>query len=99
MRVADVIGLIAAPSDDVRIEAYDGSSVGAADAPVRITIRTPRALTYIARSPSSLGLGRAYVASDLDVDGDMYTALRALSGATRVHPISGRERLAVLRAL
>ena len=38
-------------------------------------MRSPRALQRILRAPSELGLGRAYVTGDLDIDGDVYSVL------------------------
>ena len=52
---------------------------GTAGAPVRITVRSPVALSYLAQAPGSLGLARAYVSGHIDVDGDMYTALARLT--------------------
>ena len=43
---------------------------------MQITVRSPVALSYLAPAPGDLGLARAYVSGHLDVDGDMYTALR-----------------------
>ena len=42
---------------------------------MRITVRSPVAVSYLAQAPGALGLARAYVSGHLDVDGDMYTAL------------------------
>ena len=42
-----------------------------------LLVRDSRALAYIATAPNQLGLGRAWVAGDLDLDGDLERALRA----------------------
>jgi cyclopropane-fatty-acyl-phospholipid synthase len=42
-----------------------------------IVIRDSRALSYIATAPNQVGLGRAWVAGDLDLEGDLERALRA----------------------
>jgi cyclopropane-fatty-acyl-phospholipid synthase len=42
-----------------------------------LLIRDSRALAFVATAPNQLGLGRAWVAGDLDVDGDLERALRA----------------------
>jgi cyclopropane-fatty-acyl-phospholipid synthase len=42
-----------------------------------LLVRDSRALAYVATAPNQLGLGRAWVAGDLDVDGDLERALRA----------------------
>jgi cyclopropane-fatty-acyl-phospholipid synthase len=63
------------PRAPVHVEFWDGSSFGPEDAPARIVVRSPRALQRIIRSPGELGFGRAYVAGDLDVEGDIYPVL------------------------
>ncbi len=42
-----------------------------------LLVRDSRALAYIATAPNQIGLGRAWVAGDLDLDGDLERALRA----------------------
>jgi cyclopropane-fatty-acyl-phospholipid synthase len=63
------------PHAPVRVRFWDGSSYGPQNADARLEVRSPIALRRIARAPGELGLGRAYVAGDLDVDGDVYAAL------------------------
>jgi cyclopropane-fatty-acyl-phospholipid synthase len=41
-----------------------------------LLVRDSRALAYVAGAPGQLGLGRAWVAGDLDLDGDLERALR-----------------------
>ena len=43
-----------------------------------VFIRSPNALQRLVWSPNELGVARAFVAGDLDIDGDMYRVLRAL---------------------
>lgn len=58
-----------------RVEAYDGSSASpTVESPANaITLRILRrdALTRVLTHPGELGVARAYVAGDLDVDGDL----------------------------
>lgn len=63
----------------VRIRAWDGSEVGPVDAPV-LVVRNRRALRRLLWRPGELGLARAWVAGDLEVDGSLYQALDLLSG-------------------
>ncbi|MFD4632078.1 class I SAM-dependent methyltransferase [Streptomyces sp. NPDC058284] len=65
--------LIGAPLP-VRIRAWDGSEAGPPGAPV-LVVRSRRALRHLLWKPGELGLARAWVAGDLDVDGDLYAAL------------------------
>jgi cyclopropane-fatty-acyl-phospholipid synthase len=59
----------------VAFEAFDGSRLGPHDAPATIVIRSADALRRIITSPGELGFARAYVAGDIDVEGDVYAAL------------------------
>ncbi|WP_328585071.1 cyclopropane-fatty-acyl-phospholipid synthase family protein [Streptomyces sp. NBC_00370] len=63
----------------VRIRAWDGSESGPPDAPI-LVIRSRRALRRLLWKPGELGLARAWVAGELDVDGDLYAALELLAG-------------------
>src|ERR1051326_4654891 len=98
MALAKVFERIAGPDAPVEFRAYDGSEAGVPGAPVRITVRSPVALSYIAQAPGSLGLARAYVSGHLDLDGDMYTALARMSQIQQVS-LSPGERLRLLGAL
>ena len=59
----------------VRISFWDGSSLGPAT-PTTIEIRSPDALRRLLYAPNELGLGRAYVAGDIEIDGDVFDVLR-----------------------
>jgi cyclopropane-fatty-acyl-phospholipid synthase len=86
----------------VRLRAWDGSETGPPDAPL-VVVRSRRALRRLVWAPDELGLARAYVAGDLDVDGDIYAAFAAVSSAGRLTPGShaaaptAAQRLALLR--
>jgi cyclopropane-fatty-acyl-phospholipid synthase len=95
--VARVFEHLLGPGGALAIASYDGSTSGPDDAPVTIEVRSPMALSYLLSSPSDLGLARAYVAGHLDVSGDLYTALYALS--QHVEELSTRDRLWLLREL
>src|ERR1700691_1993752 len=98
MALAEVFEAIAGPDAPVEFRAYDGSRAGSPDAPVRITVRSPVAVSYLAQAPGALGLARAYVSGHLDVDGDMFTALSRLSRAQETH-VGWTDRLKLLQAL
>src|SRR5215831_15260310 len=98
MALAKVFEQIAGPDAPVEFRAYDGSEAGVTGAPVRITVRSPVALSYIAQAPGSLGLARAYVTGHLGVDGDMYTALARMAQVQRVN-LDLAERLRILGEL
>jgi cyclopropane-fatty-acyl-phospholipid synthase len=61
-----------------RIEFFDGSTLGPEDATSRIRVRSPNAIRRILYSPGEIGIARAFVAGDLDVEGDLAACLRAL---------------------
>ncbi|MFB7374617.1 class I SAM-dependent methyltransferase [Streptomyces sp. NPDC056222] len=63
----------------VRLRAWDGSESGPADAPVLI-VRQRRALRRLLWKPGELGLARAWVAGEIDVEGDLYEVLDRLAG-------------------
>jgi cyclopropane-fatty-acyl-phospholipid synthase len=60
---------------------WDGSTVGEPDADATATFRTPDALRRILYAPGELGFARAYVLGEIEVDGDLYAALRILAQA------------------
>ncbi|MEX2973177.1 class I SAM-dependent methyltransferase [Streptomyces sp. C184] len=83
----------------VRIRAWDRSESGPPGAPT-LVIRHRRALRRMLFRPGELGLARAWVAGDLDIEGDFYAALDLLAGLIWERPGSpGPQRAAVLRAL
>src|SRR6266496_1189544 len=98
MALADVFEKVAGPDAPVEFRAYDGSTAGAPGAPVKITVRSPTAVSYLAQAPGGLGLARAYVSGHLDVDGDMYAALARMLQAQRTD-LDFAERLRLLRQL
>jgi len=69
MSLAKIVRGFMGNVDDIRVEAYDGSRAGRADAPVALRVASPRALAYLFRAPGEIGLARAYVAGDLEVVG------------------------------
>jgi cyclopropane-fatty-acyl-phospholipid synthase len=98
MGLAEVFERIAGPDAPVEFRAYDGSRAGSKGSPVRITVKSPTAVKYLAQAPGEMGLARAFVSGHLDVDGDMYTALARMTSVQRTN-LSIAERLALLREL
>ncbi len=98
MPLAEVFERVAGPDAPVEFVAYDGSRAGKAGSGITVSIRTPVAVSYLAQAPGALGLARAYVSGNLDLDGDMYTALARLASVQRVDmPLP--ERLTLLNQL
>ncbi len=98
MALAEVFERAAGPDAPVEFQAYDGSTAGPAGSAVKITVKSPVAVSYLAQAPGALGLARAYVSGHLDVDGDMYTALSRLAQAQELR-IGWGERLRILNSL
>ena len=98
MALAEAFESFAGPDAPVEFVAYDGSRAGAAGSPVKVTVRSPVAVAYLAQAPGGLGLARAYVAGHLDVEGDMYEALARMTKAQNIS-MTAAEKLRLLRAL
>src|SRR5579859_6951394 len=82
----------ALPERPFTVTLWDGSELAPTNGHAGLTfeIRSPRALAHVLRSPGQLGLGRAYVSGDIDVD-DMDAALALLDGYT-VPPLDLRGK-------
>ncbi|MGW0766499.1 class I SAM-dependent methyltransferase [Streptomyces sp. NPDC002676] len=63
----------------VRLRAWDGSQAGPPEAPA-LVLRNRRALRRMMFKPGELGLARAWVSGDLEIEGDLYSALDAMAG-------------------
>ena len=98
MALAEVFERVAGPDAPVEFEAFDGSKAGAPSSPVKITVKSPTAVSYLAQAPGALGLARAYVSGHLDVIGDMYSALARMASAQRLETRL-TEKLQLVRAL
>ncbi|NYI04292.1 class I SAM-dependent methyltransferase [Allostreptomyces psammosilenae] len=66
----------------VRLRAWDGSEAGP-DGPPTLVVRDRRALHRLLWKPGELGLARAWVAGEIDVEGDLYEALDRLGTLVR----------------
>ncbi|WP_418957442.1 class I SAM-dependent methyltransferase [Streptomyces tritici] len=92
----------------VRLRAWDGSEAGPAEGPV-LVVRQRRALRRLLWKPGELGLARAWVAGEIDVEGDLYEVLDRLAGllwdrgdrddAPSVHPVRDPKLRAAAKAL
>ncbi|XVS62241.1 class I SAM-dependent methyltransferase [Actinosynnema sp. CA-299493] len=98
--LADVVERVLGAELPVGLRAWDGSEAGPADGP-RVVLRSRRALRRLLWNPDELGLARAYVSGDLDVEGDITTGLRRFWSSVRAdrprRRLSAAERLGLLR--
>jgi len=63
----------------VRIRAWDGSQAGPPGVPT-LVVRNRRAVRRLLWKPGELGLARAWVSGDLDIEGDLYAVLELIAG-------------------
>ena len=84
-RLARIVRDTAGIELPVRIRAWDGSEAGPADGPV-LVIRSRRALRRLLWAPGELGLARAYVTGDVDVEGDLADGFRRAWQLARSRP-------------
>lgn len=78
---------------------WDGSEFGpgeAGDAADTIVLKNSRALTYAVSRPDQLGIARAWVAGDVELEGDLY---RVMDAGARLYgfDFSIREKLEAVR--
>jgi cyclopropane-fatty-acyl-phospholipid synthase len=84
----------ALPSRPFAVRFWDGSELPATEgngSSPTFTVRSPRAVAHALRAPGQLGLGRAYVAGELEVD-DIDAVMRLLD-SWQAPPIDGRDRV------
>jgi cyclopropane-fatty-acyl-phospholipid synthase len=75
MALAPLVEEVLGGDIPVAVEAYDGSRAGPTSASTTLAIRNPDGLRRVVTAPGELGLARAYVAGDLDVDGSVWDLL------------------------
>ncbi|MGZ6964809.1 MAG: class I SAM-dependent methyltransferase [Acidimicrobiia bacterium] len=75
MTIADLVTGVLGPDLPIWLQAYDGSRAGPVDPPATLVVRSPDAVRRLVTAPGDLGFGRAYVAGDLDIEGDLFAAL------------------------
>ena len=103
--VADTLARVVTPLFEgplpVNLRAWDGSELRTDDptAPT-VVLASPNALRRLVWAPGEIGLSRAYVTGELDIDGDLADAFRRIWAVTRVRQLGGRPGAAALvRAL
>jgi cyclopropane-fatty-acyl-phospholipid synthase len=76
-RTQPLIGALLGGLPTVALRFWDGSTLGPDpdQAPATIVVRSRRAVRRLLWAPDELGLARAYVAGDIDVEGDVYGVL------------------------
>jgi cyclopropane-fatty-acyl-phospholipid synthase len=87
------------PERPFTIEFWDGSKLPSTsgNGPV-FSVRSPRAIAHALRAPGQLGLGRAYVSGELEVD-DIEQVIRVLDGWQPPALDGGAQRALMLAAV
>ncbi|MFG2085638.1 MULTISPECIES: class I SAM-dependent methyltransferase [unclassified Spirillospora] len=84
----------------IRVRAWDGSTIGPPGAPAFV-IKHRRALRRLLWKPGELGFVRAYVAGELDIEGDVFAALdtvqRVMGGGAEPIRLSGDDKRDIVR--
>lgn len=65
----------------VRVELWDGSALGPLDGPGTLLVHSPEAIRRIVWAPGELGVARAFVAGEIDFEGDIFELIGALRPA------------------
>jgi cyclopropane-fatty-acyl-phospholipid synthase len=90
----------ALPHRPFSVSFWDGTEVASTAPGPRFSVRSPQAVAYALTAPGELGIGRAYVSGELDVD-DMDAAVeivRAWTPPALDRPAKVRLALAAVRA-
>ncbi|MDQ4058168.1 MAG: cyclopropane-fatty-acyl-phospholipid synthase family protein [Actinomycetota bacterium] len=85
----------------IDIQCWDGSRIGPPSTDAHIVLNSPNALRRLLYSPNELGFGRAYVSGELDIRGDIFSALELrerLVGVQRELRLDRATRAALIRA-
>jgi cyclopropane-fatty-acyl-phospholipid synthase len=88
-----LVDSVLGPSPPVRIDLWDGTTLGDPDAPVSFAIRSPDAVRRLLWAPGELGLARAYVMGEIDTDDDLFELVRTLRDLAPERPTLSTEVL------
>ncbi len=79
--LAPIVRALLGDPPPVRIELWDGSALGPPDGAGTLRFTSPDTVRRLLWSPNQLGLARAYVAGELEADGDILELTQALRTA------------------
>ena len=94
-----VVGRLLGEESPVTVRFWDGSAIGSG--PTTIVVRSEDAIRHLVWAPGELGLARAYVSGELELEGDIYDLLAlhptapglGLRGIAALLPAAYRMRL------
>lgn len=75
MALAESVHALLDSPPSIGVAAYDGSRVDPPAAEATVIIRRPEAIGRLVRAPGELGFTRAFVAGDVDLEGDLFGLL------------------------
>jgi len=106
MAVAEFVASVFNAVPPFRVEAYDGSAAGPTDSPLTVRFVRPEAITRILTRPGELGLSRAYVAGDIELDGSIYElfdlqapAIKTIFKTQPIRSLIGETGLSILKPI
>jgi cyclopropane-fatty-acyl-phospholipid synthase len=104
LTLAEILEIFAAGGHlPLKFSAYDGSTAGPPDAEMGLELLTPRGTTYLATAPGDLGMARAYISGDLEMQGvhpgDPYALLRAMVDKLDFKLPSARVLASIVRSI
>ena len=89
--VRPVLVELLGPRIALRFEFWDGSAVSPPETVATVRISSPDAIRRLLWMPNEVGFCRAYVAGDLDIDGDIFDVVTALRDAKPAKPVSAMK--------
>jgi cyclopropane-fatty-acyl-phospholipid synthase len=103
MQVAELISMVVGTEIPIRVIGFDGSKAGPDSSELALRVTSPKALARLATAPGTLGLARAYISGEIEVEGDLYALLDAMAdlafnGLSRSDQVRLVQKLAPLWA-
>ena len=106
MSVADFVAAVFDGDPPFRVEAYDGSVAGPLDAPLTVRFLRQDAITRALTRPGELGIARAYVAGDIELDGSLDSLfslevppLRTVMNVSNIRSLLNQTGVSVLKPI
>jgi cyclopropane-fatty-acyl-phospholipid synthase len=103
LSIADALGRLMKDGLPFRFEAFDGSTAGPEDAPIKLRLLNERGLSYLMTAPGDLGFTRAYVSGDLELEGvhpgNPYDAMVLIMSQLKFKVPSAAEMVQIVRSL
>jgi cyclopropane-fatty-acyl-phospholipid synthase len=98
MRVGELVEQLVGRDLPIHVTAWDGTDLGPPDAPAALVVHSPDAIRRIVTAPGELGFARAYVAGDVDIQGDIFEVLGLRDRLPEVK-LTPRQILHLLRGM